>query len=53
MLDMILSQAVNGLVLGFLYVLIAIGLSIIFGMLGIVNLPMAPSSRSEPILPMP
>ncbi len=37
MLDMILSQAANGLVLGFLYVLIAIGLSIIFGMLGIVN----------------
>lgn len=37
MLDMILSQAVNGLVLGFLYVLIAIGLSIVFGMLGIVN----------------
>ena len=37
MLDMILSQAVNGLVLGFLYVLIAVGLSIIFGMLGIVN----------------
>ncbi|MGL4290331.1 MAG: branched-chain amino acid ABC transporter permease [Phreatobacter sp.] len=37
MLDMILSQAVNGLVLGFLYVLIAIGLSIIFGLLGIVN----------------
>jgi len=37
MFDMILSQAANGLVLGFLYVLIAIGLSIIFGMLGIVN----------------
>jgi branched-chain amino acid transport system permease protein len=37
MFDMILSQTVNGLVLGFLYVLIAIGLSIIFGMLGIVN----------------
>lgn len=37
MLDMIISQAVNGLVLGFLYVLIAVGLSIIFGMLGIVN----------------
>ena len=37
MLDTILSQAVNGLVLGFLYVLIAVGLSIIFGMLGIVN----------------
>jgi len=34
---MIVSQTVNGLVLGFLYVLIAIGLSIIFGMLGIVN----------------
>ena len=38
MLDLILSQAVNGLVLGFLYVLIATGLSIIFGMLGVVNL---------------
>lgn len=37
MLDMILSQAVNGTVLGFLYVLIAVGLSIIFGLLGIVN----------------
>ena len=37
MLDLILSQAVNGLVLGFLYVLIATGLSIIFGMLGVVN----------------
>ncbi len=34
---MIISQTANGLVLGFLYVLIAIGLSIIFGMLGIVN----------------
>ncbi len=37
MLDMLLSQVVNGLVLGFLYILIATGLSIIFGMLGIVN----------------
>src|SRR6201996_1356403 len=37
MLDVILSQAVSGLVLGGLYVLIAIGLSIIFGLLGIVN----------------
>ena len=37
MTSLILSQIVNGLVLGFLYVLIAIGLSIIFGMLGIVN----------------
>jgi branched-chain amino acid transport system permease protein len=37
MTEMILSQMVNGLVLGFLYVLIAVGLSIIFGMLGIVN----------------
>src|SRR5438105_15652601 len=34
---LLLSQVVNGLVLGFLYVLIAIGLSIIFGMLGVVN----------------
>ncbi|MGH6944090.1 MAG: branched-chain amino acid ABC transporter permease [Geminicoccaceae bacterium] len=37
MLDVILSQVVNGLVLGFLYVLIALGLSIVFGMLGLVN----------------
>ena len=37
MLSLVLSQAANGLVLGGLYVLIAIGLSIIFGMLGIVN----------------
>ena len=37
MAELIVSQIVNGLVLGFLYVLIAIGLSIIFGMLGVVN----------------
>lgn len=37
MLDLVLSQAANGLVLGFLYVLIAIGLSITFGLLGIIN----------------
>src|SRR6202044_2592270 len=37
MLDLLLSQVVSGLVLGGLYVLIAIGLSIIFGLLGIVN----------------
>lgn len=37
MLDIILSQVVNGFVLGFLYVLIAVGLTIIFGLIGIVN----------------
>jgi branched-chain amino acid transport system permease protein len=37
MAGLVLSQIVNGLVLGFLYVLIAIGLSVIFGMLGLVN----------------
>jgi len=37
MLDILLSQTASGLVLGGLYVLIAIGLSIIFGLLGIVN----------------
>jgi len=37
MLDILLSQIASGLVLGGLYVLIAIGLSIIFGLLGIVN----------------
>ncbi len=34
---LLLTQAANGLVLGGLYVLIAIGLSIVFGLLGIVN----------------
>ncbi len=37
MASLIISQLANGLVLGGLYVLIAIGLSIIFGLLGIVN----------------
>jgi branched-chain amino acid transport system permease protein len=37
MLEILLSQIVSGLVVGSLYVLIAIGLSIIFGLLGIVN----------------
>ena len=37
MLDLLLSQVAAGLVLGGLYVMIAIGLSIIFGQLGIVN----------------
>jgi branched-chain amino acid transport system permease protein len=37
MLDVLLSQVAAGLVLGGLYVMIAIGLSIIFGLLGIVN----------------
>ena len=37
MIDVLVSQAVNGLVLGFLYVLVAVGLTIIFGLLGIVN----------------
>jgi branched-chain amino acid transport system permease protein len=37
MLDIVLSQVASGVVLGGLYVLIAIGLSIIFGLLGIVN----------------
>lgn len=37
MLDTLVSQAANGLVLGFIYVLIAVGLSITFGLLGIVN----------------
>src|SRR5271169_3512949 len=37
MLGTLLSQTAAGLVLGGLYVLIAIGLSVIFGLLGIVN----------------
>jgi branched-chain amino acid transport system permease protein len=35
--DAVLSQLANGLVLGVLYILVAIGLSVIFGLLGIVN----------------
>jgi len=37
MTDIIISQVANGLVLGFLYVLIAVGLSITFGLLGVIN----------------
>ncbi len=36
-MDAILSQIANGLVLGTVYVVVALGLSIIFGLLGIVN----------------
>lgn len=35
--ELIIAQAANGLVLGFIFVLIAVGLSVIFGLLGIVN----------------
>jgi branched-chain amino acid transport system permease protein len=37
MLEALMSQAANGVVLGIIYVLIAVGLSITFGLLGIVN----------------
>lgn len=37
MLDILVSQTANGLVLGFIYVLIAVGLSITFGLLGVIN----------------
>lgn len=37
MLGTLISQTANGLVLGFVYVLIAVGLSITFGLLGIIN----------------
>ncbi len=37
MFEILLSQAANGIVLGFLYVLIAAGLSITFGLLGVIN----------------
>jgi len=37
MADVLFSQIVNGLVLGTLYVLIALGLSIVFGLLGVIN----------------
>lgn len=35
--EIILTQLANGLALGFVYVLMAVGLSIIFGLLGLVN----------------
>ena len=37
MFDVLISQVANGLVLGFIYVLIAVGLSITFGLLGVIN----------------
>lgn len=37
MLEELLPQIINGLVLGTLYVLIALGLSLVFGLLGVVN----------------
>ena len=37
MFGVVLAQAINGLVLGSLYIVIAEGLSIIFGMIGVVN----------------
>lgn len=37
MLETLVSQTANGLVLGFIYVLIAVGLSITFGLLGVIN----------------
>jgi branched-chain amino acid transport system permease protein len=37
MLDILVPQIANGLVLGFIYVLIAVGLSITFGLLGVIN----------------
>jgi len=36
-MDVIVTQVANGLALGFIYVLMAIGLTIIFGQLGLVN----------------
>lgn len=36
-MEMFITQALNGFVLGALYVLMALGLSIIFGMIGVVN----------------
>lgn len=36
-LDALLTQVVNGFVLGMLYVILAVGLSLIFGMIGVIN----------------
>ncbi len=36
-MDQVITQVLNGFVLGALYVLMALGLSIIFGMIGVVN----------------
>lgn len=37
MLDAIISQIVNGVVLGFIYVLIAIGMTVLLGLMGVAN----------------
>ena len=44
----LLEQVVNGLVLGGYYLLIALGLSLIFSVGGVVNLAHGASSRSAP-----
>jgi branched-chain amino acid transport system permease protein len=36
-MDALASQLVNGLVLGMVYVMLAVGLSLIFGMIGVIN----------------
>ncbi|MCF8083163.1 MAG: branched-chain amino acid ABC transporter permease, partial [Deltaproteobacteria bacterium] len=35
--QLVIMQLFNGLILGSIYVLLALGLSIIFGMLGVIN----------------
>ena len=42
------QQILNGLLDGVYYLLIALGLSLIFSLGGIVNLVMAPSTQSAP-----
>jgi branched-chain amino acid transport system permease protein len=45
------QQLVNGLTLGAIYGLIAIGYTMVYGIIGMINSPMATSSWSAPSSP--
>ena len=50
-MDTFVLLTVTGLALGAMYFLIASGLSLIYGLMGVLNFATAPSSRSGPMRP--
>ena len=50
-MEVFVQQLINGLTLGSIYGLIAIGYTMVFGIIGMVNLPMATSSWCQPSSP--
>ena len=49
MLDSSSASCLNGIIVGTLYEIIALGVTLTFGITGIVILHSAPSWRSEPV----